>query len=62
MISDLIDTMGTRKVFTKMDLRWRYNNVQKREGDEWKAAFMIHLGVYKPTVMFFGLANSLATF
>jgi len=54
--------MGTRKVFTKMDLRWRYNNVQKREGDEWKAAFMIHLGVYKPTVMFFGLANSLATF
>ena len=27
LISDLIDTMGTRKVFTKIDLQWRYNNV-----------------------------------
>jgi len=62
LISDLIDTMGTKRVFTKMDLRWGYNNVRVREGDEWKAAFTIYLGVYKPTVMFFGLTNSLATF
>ena len=54
--------MGTKRVFTKMDLRWGYNNVRVREGDEWKAAFTIYLGVYKPTVMFFGLTNSLATF
>jgi len=27
LISDLIDTMGTKKVFTKIDLRWGYNNV-----------------------------------
>ena len=27
LISDLIDTMGTKKVFTKMDLRWGYNNI-----------------------------------
>ena len=27
LILDLIDTMGTKKVFTKIDLRWRYNNV-----------------------------------
>ena len=27
LISDLIDTIDTKKVFTKMDLRWRYNNV-----------------------------------
>ena len=27
LISDLIDTMGTKKVFTKMDLQWEYNNV-----------------------------------
>ena len=27
LISDLIDTIGTKKVFTKMDLRWGYNNV-----------------------------------
>jgi len=35
--------MGTKKVFTKMDLRWGYNNVWIKEGDEWKAAFTIHL-------------------
>ena len=27
LILDLIDTMGTRKIFTKIDLRWGYNNV-----------------------------------
>ena len=27
LISDLIDTVGMKKVFTKMDLRWGYNNI-----------------------------------
>ena len=27
LISELIDSIGTKKVFTKMDLRWGYNNV-----------------------------------
>jgi len=62
LILDLIDTMGTKRVFTKMDLQWRYNNIQIKKGDEWKAAFMTHLGVYELTVMFFGLTNSPATF
>jgi len=62
LISELIDSMGTKKVFTKMDLRWDYNNVQIKEGDEWKAAFIMHLGSFEPTVMYFGLTNSSATF
>jgi len=45
-----------------MDLRWRYNNVRIKEGDEWKAAFTMPEGSFKPTVMFFGLTNSPATF
>ena len=45
-----------------MDLRWRYNNVRIKEGDEWKAAFTTHIGSFKPVVMFFGLTNSPATF
>jgi len=49
-------------VFTKLDLRWEYNNVRIKEGDEWKAAFTIHIGTYKPTVMYFGLMNSSTTF
>ena len=62
LISDLIDTMGTKKVFTKMDLRWGYNNVRIKEEDEWKIVFTTHLGVYEPVVMYFGLTNSPATF
>jgi len=62
LISDIVENIGTKKVFTKMDLRWGYNNVWIKEGDEWKAAFMTPKGSFKPTVMFFGLTNSLATF
>jgi len=34
LITDLIDNMGNKKVFTKMDLRWGFNNVRIKEGDE----------------------------
>jgi len=46
----------------KLDLRWDYNNIRIKEGDEWKAAFTTHIGAYKPTIMYFRLINSLATF
>ena len=62
LISDLIDNIGKRKVFTKMDLRWGYNNIRIKEGDKWKAAFSMPEGSFKPMVMFFGLTNSPATF
>jgi len=45
-----------------MDLRWRYNNVRIKEGDEWKVAFTTSEGSFEPTVMFFGLTNLPATF
>jgi len=62
LIADILDGVGKRKVFTKLDLRWGYNNVRIKEGDEWKTAFMTHIGVYEPTVMYFGLTNSPTTF
>ena len=34
LITELIDNMGSKKVFTKMDLRWGFNNVRIKEGDE----------------------------
>jgi len=49
-------------VFTKLDLRWGYNNMRIKEGNEWKVIFMIYIRIYEPTVMYFGLTNSLATF
>jgi len=34
LITDLINNMGSKKVFTKMDLRWGFNNVRIKEGNE----------------------------
>ena len=51
-----------KKIFMKMDLRWGYNNVRIKEGDEWKAAFTTLEGFFEPMVMFFGLTNSPAMF
>jgi len=45
-----------------MDLRWRYNNIRIKKDDKWKAVFTMHMGSFKPVVMFFGLTNSPATF
>jgi len=36
--------------------------VRIKGGDEWKGAFTIHVGSFEPTVMFFGITNSPATF
>jgi len=46
----------------KFDVHWGYNNICIKEGDEWKAAFKTSNGLFEPTVMFFGLTNSPATF
>ena len=62
LILDVLENIGTKRVFTKMNLRWGYNNVRIKEGDEWKAAFATLEGFFEPMVMFFGLTNSLATF
>ena len=62
LISDVLENIGTKKMFTKMDLRWGYNNVRIKEEDEWKAVFTTPEGLFEPTVMFFGLTNTPATF
>ena len=62
LILDLIDSIGKKKVFMKMDLHWGYNNVRIKEEDKWKAAFSMPEELIKPMVMFFRLTNSPATF
>jgi len=62
LITDLIDNMRSKRVFTKIDLWWGFNNIRIKEGDEWKEAFTTHMGSFEPTVMFFGITNSPATF
>ena len=62
LISDVLENIGTKKLFTKMDLRWGYNNVRIKKGDEWKAVFTMPEELFELMVMFFGLTNSPATF
>ena len=62
LINQVIDRLSGCSLFTTVDICWGYNNIWIKEGDEWKAAFLTPEGLSEPTVMFFGLTNSLATF
>ena len=62
LIPELIDKLCGARYFTKLDIRWGYNNICIKEGDEYKAAFKTPLGLFEPTVMTFGLYNAPATF
>ena len=62
LITQLVDKLQGAKLFTKMDLRWGYNNVCIKENNEWKAAFTCFHGSFEPLVMYFGLCNLPATF
>jgi Reverse transcriptase (RNA-dependent DNA polymerase) len=62
LISEIMDKLKGAKYFLKFDIRWGYNNVRIRSGDEWKAAFKTNRGLYESTVMFFRMCNSPATF
>jgi len=62
LIPKLIPKLCGAKYFTKLDVRWSFNNVCIKEGDEWKAVFWMNCGLFKPLVMYFGLMNNPATF
>ena len=62
LIGEVIDKLKEARYFNKLDLIWEYNNVQIKEGDEWKAAFLTNKGLFEPQVMYFGLCDSLETF
>ncbi len=62
LIPSLIDRLRDCTKFTGVDIEWGYNEVLIKPKDRWKAAFITNEGLYEPTVMFFGLTNSPATF
>jgi len=62
LISELVSQLRGARYFTKLDVRWGFNNVRIKPRDEWKAAFWTNRGLFEPLVMFFGMTNSPATF
>jgi len=62
LISELVSQLRGARYFTKLDVRWGFNNVHIKPGNEWKAAFCTNQGLFEPLVMFFGMTNSPATF
>ena len=62
LIGNILDHLQGKTLFTKFDIRWGYNNIQIKVEDWWKVAFKTPFGLYEPTVMYFGLTNSPATF
>jgi Reverse transcriptase (RNA-dependent DNA polymerase) len=62
LITNIIECLQGKTLFSKFDIRWGYNNIRIKKEDRWKAAFKTPFGLYEPTVMYFGLTNSPATF
>jgi len=54
--------LARKQLFSKLDIQWGYNNIYIKKGDKWKAVFKTSEGLFKPTMMFFRLTNSSATF
>jgi len=62
LINKVIDKLKDAKYFNKLDLIWGYNNIQIKEGNEWKVAFLTNKRLFEPKVMYFGLCNLPGTF
>jgi hypothetical protein len=62
IMSELQDRVRGTKIFTKINLKNGYNLIWIKPGDEWKMVFKTWYGLYKYTVMPFGLSNTTASF
>ena len=53
-----LEQLHGKRLFSKFDIRWGYNNIRIKEEDQYKAAFKTPKGTYVPRVMYFGLTNA----
>jgi Reverse transcriptase (RNA-dependent DNA polymerase) len=61
-IRQIMENFKGKKLFSKFDIRWGYNNIRVKEGDEWKAAIKTSQGLFEPKVMLFGTSGAPGTF
>lgn len=62
LINELQDRLERAKIFTKLDLKSRFNLIHIKEGDKWKTAFRYRYSLFEFTVIHFGITNAPATF
>ena len=62
LIGKVIDKLKNTKYFNKLDFIWEYNNIQIKEGNEWKTVFLMNKKLFKPKVINSRLYNLLGTF
>jgi len=62
LTQQLLDQLSKASVFTTLDIRWGYNNIRIKKGEEHKLAFITEFGLFEPKVMFFGMCNAPAAF
>ena len=62
LIEEVIDKLKEAKYFNKLDLIWGYNNIRIKEGNKWKAVFLMNKRLFEPQVIYFRLCNSSGTF
>jgi hypothetical protein len=57
-----LEKLSHHKLFSKFDVRARYNNIRIKDEDQHKATFKTLIGTFIPTVMTFGFCNTPSIF
>jgi hypothetical protein len=62
LVRTVMERLPRAQIFTKFDVRTRFNNIRIRPGDEPKTAFKTFFGLFEYKVMPFGLATAPSVF
>jgi len=62
LMTETLNLVGKAKIYRKLDVRAAYDLLRVKEGDEYKLAFHTIYGLFEPTVLQFGTANTPADF